>query len=415
MKSRLVKLDIYYGWIIVTGCFIGAMITFGTIYSFSVFFEHILTEFNRSHSDTSSIFALQSIVTFTSAGFLGFFIDRYGVRRMFLIGTGLIAIGLLGVSQVSTFGGIVVSYGVVAGGGLGVIFVASFATPPRWFDRRRGLATGLAASGNGVGVLIGPALASWLITKYSWRTGYTIMMVLIVLLLLIVVSLIADDPSETDSEGATKYRDTQSNPDHTKSDKIQIDNVIDIAKSKSFVFLFLGFLFAFTPIYVVLVYLVEFTSNTDLGRGIGILTVSVIGVGSVLGNLSAGSFSDYAGVVRTFVLSCILLGGSTILMPFSIYPILLVGLGAVFGLGYGGIAALQPLLVARFFGTVNVRSLFGLTAPAFAITGSTVPYLVGLGYDLFQSFILAFIAGGIIGLFGGVVIPIGNRINRSSK
>ena len=53
-------------------------------------------------------------------------------------------------------------------------FIPLASTVARWFTKRRGMMTGITASGLAVGTLIMPLVANWLITGYGWRTSYAI-------------------------------------------------------------------------------------------------------------------------------------------------------------------------------------------------------------------------------------------------
>src|SRR5690606_847296 len=65
-----------------------------------------------------------------------------------------------------------VLYGLGLGIGIGLAYVPAIGTVQRWFVRQRGLASGIAVSGIGVGTLLAPPLASALIAAYGWRGAY---------------------------------------------------------------------------------------------------------------------------------------------------------------------------------------------------------------------------------------------------
>ncbi|WP_336327267.1 hypothetical protein [Halovenus sp. HT40] len=68
---------------------------FGTIYSYTVFFESLRTVFGGSHASTSLLFGVQTLVTFGSAGISGVAIDRYGARPMLAVAAVVLSVGLV--------------------------------------------------------------------------------------------------------------------------------------------------------------------------------------------------------------------------------------------------------------------------------------------------------------------------------
>ena len=146
VRHRLADGPLYYGWFVVGACFLLGVVTWGTIWSFGVLFGYIIDEFGLSHANTAVIFSLQSVITFGGSAVLGVVIDRYGTQQLLLLAAGLVVLGLLGMSQLGSFTAVLLSYGLVVAAGFAIVNVIEKATPSRWFDRRRGAATGIALS-----------------------------------------------------------------------------------------------------------------------------------------------------------------------------------------------------------------------------------------------------------------------------
>lgn len=407
VQSRLLQIDVYYGWFIVAACFVGAMITFATAYSFSVFFGHIVTEFDQSHANTSLLFSLQSIVTFGGAAFLGIFVDRYGVRRLLALATVLVGAGLLGTSQLPSFVGVAVAYGVVAAAGLGIVYVVAYATTPRWFERRRGLATAVATSGGGVGILVGPPVASFLIGQVGWQNAYLGLTVAFTGLLGLMTLVFADRPADlgidVSAEFATSAR-TRST--HGRGWRDQLADVRELAWSRAFVLLFFGYLFLAVPLYILTVHMVEFTASSGIGRSTGVLAVSVIGGMNIFGKFLVGPAADRVGTTHVLATCGALMGGATLSLAFVRAPAAVIGVVVLFGIGYGGSIALLSPLIAELFGVGDINALFGLTSVAFALSGAFVPFLAGAGFDALGTYVPSLVVGGIVGLLSAVVIEV---------
>lgn len=405
VQSYLLRLDIYYGWFVAVSCFFIAVATFGLLYSFGVFFTHILEEFDQTYGGTSFIFSLQTVVMFFGAAVLGFLIDRYGVRRLLFIGTGLVGVGMFAVTQLVTYLGVMIAYSVVAALGFAITFVVAYATVPRWFGRRRGLATGLATSGTGIGVLLAPPFASALIAQYGWRSAYLVMTALLLSFLLVTLLVITDRPADLGVDASVEFPVSEPPTEDTESLREQLRTISDIATSRTFVLFFLGMAGAYAPFYLLLVYLVEFAGATGIGRGVGVTAVSLVGGMSVVSRLLVGSVSDRWSEKSYFF------AGSALCMAVAFGLLALVPtrlnfyvLAALFGLGYGGAGALISPVIAQFFGTLKLNTFFGLASISLAVSGMVAPYLAGRAYDLIGTFVDIFVVASAIGLVGSGLI-----------
>ncbi len=164
LKDRL-----FYGWVLVIAFFIIQAILLGVNTSFGVFFKSIEREFDLSRATTSAIFSVSSLLSCLFSVLGGWASDRYGPRVvLFLMGlfTGL---SLVLTSQTNAAWQLFITYSLLLSTGIGAIYVVTMSTISRWFDKKRGLALGIAMSGSGLGMVVMALLAALLISKCQWR------------------------------------------------------------------------------------------------------------------------------------------------------------------------------------------------------------------------------------------------------
>jgi OFA family oxalate/formate antiporter-like MFS transporter len=132
----------------------------GVIYSWSIFRGPLAQLHGWSKAETIAPYRY-SILAFAAGMILaGFWQDRKGPRVVasfggFLLGTGCLLAALIG----DTVNGLIISYGLVAGFGVGFAYVTPIAMCIKWFPDKRGMIVGLAVMGFGVGpLLFGPLL-----------------------------------------------------------------------------------------------------------------------------------------------------------------------------------------------------------------------------------------------------------------
>lgn len=125
-------------------------ITFGVVYSFSVFYASLQETFQVSTEAVSLLFSGNVFLLYVVAMVGGFFADRYRPTALMAVGTLCWCIGLSGAAHADTYLEIVVPTGMGAIG-CGTCYVTVYATVARWFYERRGLAMGISqwVSGSG--------------------------------------------------------------------------------------------------------------------------------------------------------------------------------------------------------------------------------------------------------------------------
>ncbi|MFC6988769.1 MFS transporter [Haloplanus sp. GCM10025708] len=197
----------YYGWVVAVACLLAATAVFGLTYSFGVFFERMLDAFAASRARISLVFGVQMFVLYVGATASGGLVDRYGPRRMLLVGTALLVAGLLATSRSQSFLGLLAAYGLVTALGLSIVYVVAYASVPRWFDRRRGAAQGLATAGLGLGLVAIPPAADSLIQSVGWRSAFVALAAGVGGVCLVVSLLFADDPEDVGADPNVEFPD----------------------------------------------------------------------------------------------------------------------------------------------------------------------------------------------------------------
>jgi len=161
---------IYYGWVIVAVMFLTLFVSTGFRFAFGVYYSAILDETGWGRAETAGVVSAAMIVYACTAALSGYLFDRLGARVLFPIGALCMGAGLMLCSTAKSLVGLTASYGILMGLSYAALgFIPHMAIVPRWFDRRRGLASALSLAGSGVGSLAIAALSAELIVHVGWR------------------------------------------------------------------------------------------------------------------------------------------------------------------------------------------------------------------------------------------------------
>ncbi len=401
--------SIYRGWYVVTGGFVGAFVVFGLSYAFGVFLGPMQRELGLSRSGVSFVFSLQTVVIYVAAAVLGVLADRFGVRRFLLVGAVSLAIGGVWTSQAETYAGLLVAYGIVTAIGLGSIYVVSYATVPRWFERRRGLATGVTTAGLGIGMVVVAPAASALVASVGWRGAILVLLVGAAVIIAVVTPLFADDPASAGVDPGSEFYGSVPNPDPPEWAAYRRD-VVAVATSQTFMLVFAGWVFVYGTLYAVLVHIVPHAGDIGLSEGTGAIALAAIGLTTAGARIVVGGLADRVGRVRTFVVCSIGMGLTTMALPLIDTAVGLYAFAIVFGVAYGGNGALLSPLTVDLFGTANANAIFGMVSLSLAISGLVAPWAAGLAYDLWGTYTPAFVGVGVVCVLGaGLIASAGAR------
>jgi len=159
-----------YGWVVVAASFFVNMIADGVTFSFGVMFDEFEGEFDSTKAETAGVVAVFHAVPLLTGPLATWLTDRYGCRRVTIMGSILACAGFLLASFSHNIALLYLFFGVVSGFGLSLCYVAAIIIVAYYFDRRRSFATGISVCGSGVGTFVFAPLTQFLLDTFDgWR------------------------------------------------------------------------------------------------------------------------------------------------------------------------------------------------------------------------------------------------------
>ncbi|XP_015433943.1 PREDICTED: uncharacterized protein LOC107189796 isoform X2 [Dufourea novaeangliae] len=158
-----------WGWVVVVASFMVNLIADGITFSFGVLYVEFLNYFGEGKSKTAWIGSLFMAMPLLSGPVASFLTDRYGCRRVSIAGSILATTGFVISSYANSMEVLVFTFGILAGFGLSLCFVAAVVIVAYYFDKKRSFATGLSVCGSGIGTFIFAPVTQYLLAEYGWR------------------------------------------------------------------------------------------------------------------------------------------------------------------------------------------------------------------------------------------------------
>jgi MFS family permease len=331
---------------------------FGTAYTFGAFFDAMTDDFDASRGSTALMFGVTLLLFFGLGVISGPLADRFGPRRLMLAGALLVGGGLALTSRVDSVVEGCLTYGVGVGIGGGLVVTPMYVIAGGWFAKRRAVAMGLVAAGNGLGTLILVPLSERLIDNDGWRSAYRTLAVIDVVLLGIAAFVVIRPPVLPPPPALARMR--------------------AVARTSAFRRMFgAGLLFSIS-LFIAFAFIVDFATEEGISTRGASLLVGVTGATSIVGRLGLAAISHRVSATR-------LLQGCLAAQPFAFglwlvaggsYP-LLVAFVVLLGVSYGGFVALGPEVTTVLFGVVGLGAVMGLQFLGAGLGGLIGPPLAG--------------------------------------
>lgn len=390
---------LFYGWFVVAAAFAVTFVGFGSAYTFSAFVESMQQEFAASRGSVSLVFSLAGFLYFALGVVTGPLADRWGSRPLAVIGMLLIGVGLVAAGAAQSLTQMYLAYGLGVGLGIGFSYVPAVGAVQRWFTRRRGLASGLAVSGIGVGTLVLPPLAAMLIETVGWRQAYVVLGLLAAVIGVSMALFIANDPGSRglgpDGGAPIPVDSTQPASGHS---------IFAALRSRRFIGLYAACLIASFGMFVPFAHLVPYALDHGLSASAGAILLGMIGVGSTVGRFFLGGVADRIGRQTALVAMFAGMGLSMLIWLFATSFLPLAVFALIYGIVYGGCVALLPAIVMDYFGGRNVSGIIGILYTSVAFGTLIGPSGAGFAYDRTQSYTLAIAAVIAVNLIAAVIV-----------
>ena len=364
--------------------FVTLGLTYGVWYSFAVFLVALLGEFGWNRSVLAGAFSLFTLVHGLAAYPIGWCCDRFGPRRVVLLGALLLTAGLVFDATVDRPWHFYLAFGVLTSLGVATAgWVPAVVVIQRWFPQRVGTVLGFTSAGIGVGIfLVGP-LSQVLIELVGWRNAYRTLAVVIALWIVPAALFLLRDPprpAAMATSGGVAAAEAR---------------LREAAASRRFWLIAIAQGSASFANQMLLAHQVAYLVDHGVTALAAASVVGVVGLASIVGKGGGGWASDTVGRELTYTTGMALVAASIGilgLVALTGTPAWAYVYGALVGVGYAVTAPLMPAVVSDLYRGRHFGAIFGAIQVANAVGGSAGPWAAGRIFDASGSYAPAFVA-----------------------
>lgn len=384
-------------WFIMVGAIL-IQLCLGAIYAWSVFRKPLQgAPLNLTPTQATLPFAFVLISFALSTIIGGRWQDKKGPKVVAMTGGIFLGLGLILSGLTKSFLGILLSYGILSGIGIGLAYVCPISVGVKWFPDMRGLITGISVAGFGAGALIVAPIARSLIDTINVFNTFIVLGISFLILVIIGALILRNPPEGYKPEGWT--------PPPTSQATTYSYSPSEMLKTYQFYLIWLIYFFGCATGLMII------GQTSPIGQDLAKLTketaafaVSLLAIFNAFGRIFWGKISDWIGRIKTLFLIFLICGIAVFL--YTIIPSLpfyyWIGVSLV-GLCFGGYLAVFPAVTADFYGTKNVGMNYGLVFTAYGVGGLLGNIFAPQVLERTKSYNLAFIVAGILCLLGAII------------
>ncbi|MDO8723063.1 MAG: MFS transporter [Syntrophales bacterium] len=397
------KLRIHYGWVVVAGAFLATAASGGVFYSFGVFFQPLQEEFGWTRATTASVASVWLISFAVSGYFMGWLTDVRGPRFAMLLGALITGVGFVLTSRADSLRSFYLTY-ILTGIGTAATWSPPLAVVQRWFDKNRGLALGIVASGVGIGTMVLSPLLSWFISSYGWRDAYIGLGVLCCVALTLSALVLKQSPLPQEKGllpyGAAPQRMTSSihNPANHQGEAPAAKEHRTIAaavRTKAFRYILSIYTLSLVPIYVIPAHIVRFATDRGVTALVAASALGAFGIGGTIARAGGGALSDVLGWTKGIAIFSFLTAVPVFVLIMTNDAAAIFGVMLALGVFAGARVPLIPGLLGHYFGTNYLARMIAVTHGLAVLLASGTPVLAGFFFDRTGSYAIPFSIAGL--------------------
>ena len=394
------RLPFYYGWIVVAGHFLATTAFAGPgIWAFGILAVAMGEDMGWSRSSLFGALTLRSFLAVLVVPVFSRLVDRERWPAPLLAASGVISgASLVAVSLVETQLQFYAVYGVL--GGIGAVGTGQMyqVLVPKWFVRRRGITLSLGSMGSPAAAMLYPVVVQWAIGAMSWREAWVIVGVAGFLLTVPFALLIRRRPEDLgllpdgDTVEQLEARRARARPGDRRSGVELSFTVRQAVRHRSTWLVVAATVLAGPTLIGLAASWVPYYRDQGVSEYGAALAITFYGIFAVASRIVWGMLGDRFHIRGLMITVSLITAASMVLLLQVDSTATAMVNSSVHAFALGGYAAIQPLVLANYFGREHLGAIRGAFQPPVQLTVAAGPLALAAAADATGSYTAAFIA-----------------------
>ena len=383
-------------WVILTACCL-INLCIGSLYAWSVFAGPLLEKLNGLGANLTSLSIVFTIanavgpITMIGGGFIN---DRIGAKWVIFIGGIMFGLGMALSGRVSSLSMLIVTYGLLVGLGIGLVYGATVSNSVKFFPDKKGLAGGLTTAFYGMSSIIMPPIAVRLLNAAGITKGFLILGIIMGVIICVSAFFIDKCPDGFLPDGYVPPV-TQKKGAGDKDWKGMLSSPV------FYVMILMLLCGAFSGLMVTSSASAVSREMLSISAEQAAIVVSMVALFNTFGRIAAGSLSDKLGSVNTILISFVLalVGQLAVYISNGSVVLFYVRL-ALIGFCFGSLMGIYPGFTASQFGSKYNSVNYGIMFVGFALAGYFGPTIMSSLHTSTGEYKMAFLVAAGLSVAG---------------
>jgi MFS family permease len=338
----------------------------------------VQSEFGATRGAVSLAFTLTMLGFGLGGVATGRITDRFGIVAAMALSIATLGTAYVLAGLSSTLWQFILVHCLI-GLGTSATFGPLMAEASHWFERYRGLAVTIVASGNYVGGTIWPPLVNWGIQSAGWRTTHIAIGIFCAAAMALVLLLL-----RAQIGGATIR-------DHENAPPPRVD--LRLSTNTLTALLSIASIACCVAMAMPQVHIVAYCGDLGYGVARGAEMLSLMMAFGVVSRIGSGFLADRIGGIRTLLIGSVAQGFALLFYLFFDSLSSLYVISAMFGLFQGGIVPSYAIIVRESMPAREAATRVGLVILASVVGMSFGGWVSGVIFDATGSYAAAFLNG----------------------
>jgi len=361
-----------WGWCVVIGSFLCNLVLDGIAYSFGVLLQPLHEDLKIGVGSISLIGGVLAGVILATGPIAAFSVNKFGNQITLISGSIISSCAIFCSSFCYSLVSLVISYGLIAGFGLGLMYVPSVVAVGEYFTKRLSFATGICICGSGVGTFLIAPLTSLLTESYGWR-GCNRVMAALCLACSLCGFVMVPNKKQRPADASDNTEEPVYHPEPRRG----------LLSNRSFVLIILGNMPFVMGIYTSYTYLPAMAVQNGLSSSNSAFLISVVGMSNTIGRLITGWMADleWTSPLGISISTSVAVAFSVFILPFCTQLWSFIIVSSLYGLLLSSLITVSTPLLVQLLGIQQLNMAFGILTFARGVAGFLGPPVSGIIID----------------------------------
>ncbi|MDA0769158.1 MAG: MFS transporter [Chloroflexi bacterium] len=409
LPSRLInKANFHYAWVIVATLALVQVVALSINFAGGVLVQPLSDsegQFGFSLTSIGAAFGLYFVTAAVLAPVAGWLGDRYGARKMMILGAVWYCSVLVAVAYMNTSWQLLLTFGVLRGAVQSIFMVPLMAAVAGWFRRQLGLGTGILWAASGVGPFVMAPLLGNMVVGIGWHSTFLILATAAGIILITLTLFFRDRPEDL---GIKPYGMGDDEPfqarlaSNIEQMRAKVFNS-HVRRTRAFWNLPAIHGLGCAGHGIVMVFTVPLAVQRGMALTDAAWILGIISLVSISSRLLTPILAERHGTKRVMATCLAIQGLAVIYLFFAQSPLEFYIFAAIFGVGFGGEWTGYLVINRQYYGTGPLGRVYGWQMSGALLGHAFVSMVAGVMLDLTGTYNSIIVLSIIASLAGAVV------------